>query len=64
MKGSVRHYNNDDLSYLIEWYHKISMKEMAAALDRTPFAVAQKYKELRKKGIVQNYVHQISIWEV
>jgi|GEM_PF-2580626 Mn-dependent DtxR family transcriptional regulator len=64
MKGSVRHYKDEDLIYLIEWYKKIGMKEMAAALDRTPLAVAQKYKELKKKGIVQNYVHQISIWEV
>ncbi|AAK79901.1 hypothetical protein BJV85_002053 [Clostridium acetobutylicum] len=57
-------YTLEEIDYIINFYPYDGMLITAAALDRTPLAVAKQYSKLKKKGIVQNYVHQISIWEV
>lgn len=52
MKYKINHYTKEEIAYLIKYYKFDGMHSVAAALDRTPLAVARKYCDLRKKGLV------------
>ena len=46
-------WSYEDLKYLIDWYDVAGAEEMSFALERTPYTIALKVCELRKKGIMK-----------
>lgn len=46
-------WSEDELNYLINWYHIIGLEEMSFALGRTESTIATKVQVLRKRGIMR-----------
>lgn len=45
-----KRWDEEELDYLINWYTKIGIEEMAFALERTETSIAERIRVLRKQG--------------
>ena len=48
-------YSQDDHDYLVKWYDKIPLDEMAFALERTPTSIEARMRCLKKNGLLDTY---------
>ena len=48
-------YSQDDHDYLVKWYDKIPLEEMAFALERTPTSIEARMRYLKKTGLLYTY---------
>lgn len=46
-------YTYEEVEYLMNWYEKVGMEEMAFALERTPVSIEMKVRQLRKQGLMK-----------
>lgn len=48
-------YSQEDHDYLVKWYDKIPLEEMAFALERTPTSIEARMRYLKKNGLLYTY---------
>lgn len=51
-------YSQADHNYLVTWYDKIPLNEMAFALERTPTSIDSRVRLMRKNGTLYTYKAQ------